>query len=124
MFDAFVIFMIMLGAVSGLCTLHINREFFQQFEVHDFFNGRCDSWLYMSNAISTKACCVDVFLRIRWVAEVGWTDSGSQWQFAWLSLHLLLAINAIVFHITTNQLLKRKEFCALCRRKWNFGNHK
>lgn len=118
MYDIFVILVICGGAVSGLWTLHVNRDYFKEFKTEDFWNGRVDSWLYVCNSISTSACLVDVVLQTKWYCKGGCPYCDPDWLVFWLSFHLIISINAILIHITTNKLLQRTDFCNLCKRKY------
>lgn len=120
--DIAVMFSITIGIVTGLNTLKNNHDFFAEFVMVDFFNGRYDSWLYVCNSLSTALCCVDLFLRGKWVFTIGWDESGDVWRISWLLLHFLLAVNSILIHVTTDRLLRRSEFCNLCKRKYKHGD--
>lgn len=120
MYDIFVICVILMGALSGLYTLHCNRDYFKEFSNEDFFNGRIDSWLYVSNSISTAACIVDVVLQTTWFLKGGCPYCDPDWLVFWLTYHLVIAVNAILIHVTTNNLLQKTEFCNLCKRKYDF----
>lgn len=118
MYDLIVISVIAIGMVSGMRTLHTNKDYFQEFQTRDFWNGRVDSWLYLCNVISTSTCIIDLFLRLQWYTTGGCPYCDPKWLGFWLSFHLLIALNAILIHVTTNNLLRRTDFCNLCKREY------
>ena len=116
LWDWIVVAMLLCGLGTGVYTIQRHHDFFRDFRMPDLFRGRFDACLYLLNVLSTSFCLIDAGSRILWLYEVGWDAQTARWRLIWLSLHACGALLATGFHLVTNRLLDRKDFCNLCRR--------
>jgi len=116
--DLIVIFIHAIAVTTGLWTMYRHGEFFEDFRMSDVLHGRWDAWLYIINSLSTALCVVEIAIRIGWWATINWKFSADFWMYAFLSFHAFSGILATVIHVVTNKLLRKGEFCALCKRNF------
>lgn len=116
--DIVVCVLLAVGVATGMWTMQAHHGYFSDFTVYDLWRGRLDGWIYVLNLMSTAWCMVDFSLRVEWVRQVGWADTGDRWRHLWLTQHAASAVIASTIHILTLRLLNRDGFCRLCKRVW------
>ena len=58
------------------------------------------------HSVSTAGCLIDLVLCMVWAFDIGWTNSGQQWQILWLIWHGFTAGVFFCVHVAINVVIQ------------------
>lgn len=104
--DSIVWILLTCAIVAGCYTMHRHEEFFEQFTIIELMHGSVEGVLYLINSVSTAGCLIDLVLCMVWAFDIGWTNSGQQWQILWLIWHGFTAGVFFCVHVAINVVIQ------------------